>query len=241
MSDSENDWQERTRLLYGAERTERFRQARVLVVGLGGVGAYAAEMLGRTGIGNLTLVDADVVEPTNLNRQLPALHSTLGKAKAEVMAERLRDINPKVELTVLNEFLDEQRIKEVLKVDRYDFVVDAIDSVRPKCTLIEECLDLNVPVVSAMGAGAKVDIRRIQLADIWMTRECRLARTVRSYLRKDGYARRRLPVVYSDETVLRSAVITVEGERNKKSTAGTAAYITATFGNYLAWYVLEHL
>ena len=127
------DWKQRTRLLLGEEKSERLRQAHVLVVGVGGVGAYAAEMLCRAGVGRLTLVDADTVQRTNINRQLPALHSTLGQPKVEVLAARFRDINPEVELTVLPVFLKDENIPQLLDAARYDFVVDAIDTLAPKC------------------------------------------------------------------------------------------------------------
>ena len=218
-------WYQRTQILYGAERMHRLAAAHVLVVGLGWVGAYAAEMLCRAGVGCLTLVDADAVSLTNINRQLPALHSTIGQSKVQLLRQRFLDINPDVRITAIAEFI----------------VADAIDTVRPKCALIEGCMDRRIPVISAMGAGAKTDIRRIRQTDISKTTQCGLAKAVRTALRRDGYARRALPVIFSDEPVRREAILTVEGERNKKSTAGTTAYITATFGNWLAWYILEHL
>ena len=148
------DWKQRTRLLLGDEKIGRMRDARVVVVGLGGVGAYAAEMLCRAGVGHLTLVDADTVQPTNLNRQLPALHSTLGRPKADVLAERLRDINPEIDLDVLPVFLKEEQIPELLDAGRFDFVVDAIDTLAPKCHLIAEALRRRIRIISSMGAGA---------------------------------------------------------------------------------------
>jgi len=240
MSDKD-EWLERTALLYGQKRLEHFRKSRVLIAGLGGVGAYAAEMLCRTGIGSLVIADADPISPSNINRQLPALHSTIGQQKTAVLAERFHDINPSLHLDIINTYLSDDNILPLLQQFQPDFVVDAIDTVRCKCTLIETCLRLNIPIVSAMGAGAKTDISRIRIDDLWKTSQCGLAKAVRSYLRRDGFARKKLPVVFSDEPVRHQAIILVDGERNKKSTAGTVAYMTATFGNYLAWYVLEHL
>ena len=234
-------WYQRTQILYGAERMQRLAAAHVLVVGLGGVGAYAAEMLCRAGVGRLTLVDADAVSLTNINRQLPALHSTIGQSKVQLLRQRFLDINPDVRITAIAEFMDEAAVPGLLDAAPYDFVADAIDTVRPKCALIEGCMDRRIPVISAMGAGAKTDIRRIRQTDISKTTQCGLAKAVRTAMRRDGYARRALPVIFSDEPVRREAILTVEGERNKKSTAGTTAYITATFGNWLAWYILEHL
>ena len=234
------DWKQRTRLLLGDEKMERLRNARVLVVGLGGVGAYAAEMLCRAGVGHLTLVDADTVQPTNLNRQLPALHSTLGRSKAEVLAERFRDINPEVELNVLPVFLKDEQIPELLDTNRFDFVVDAIDTLAPKCHLIAEALRRRLKIVSSMGAGAKSDITQIRFADIWDTYHCGLSKAVRKRLQKMGI-RHKLPVVFSTEQADPHAVLLTEDETNKKSTCGTVSYMPAVFGCYLAEYVIRRL
>lgn len=234
------DWKQRTRLLLGEEKSERLRQAHVLVVGVGGVGAYAAEMLCRAGVGRLTLVDADTVQPTNINRQLPALHSTLGQPKVEVLAARFRDINPEVELTVLPVFLKDENIPQLLDADRYDFVVDAIDTLAPKCHLIAEALRRHIKIVSSMGAGAKSDITQIRFADIWDTYHCGLSKAVRKRLQKMGI-RHKLPVVFSTEQADPKAVLLTDDERNKKSTCGTVSYMPAVFGCYLAEYVIRRL
>ena len=163
------DWRQRTRLLLGEEKMGRLQQAHVLVVGLGGVGAYAAEMICRAGVGRMTIVDADTVQPTNINRQLPALHSTLEMSKAEILEKRFRDINPEIELTVLPVFLKDENIPELLDAASYDFVVDAIDTLAPKCHLIAETLKRHIKIVSSMGAGAKSDITQVRFADIWDT------------------------------------------------------------------------
>lgn len=234
------DWKQRTRLLLGEEKSERLRQAHVLVVGVGGVGAYAAEMLCRAGVGRLTLVDADTVQPTNINRQLPALHSTLGQPKVEVLAARFRDINPEVELTVLPVFLKDENIPQLLDAARYDFVVDAIDTLAPKCYLIAEALRRRIKIVSSMGAGAKSDITQIRFADIWDTYHCSLSKAVRKRLQKMGI-RHKLPVVFSTEQADPKAVLLTDDEQNKKSTCGTVSYMPAVFGCYLAEYVIRRL
>lgn len=234
------DWKQRTRLLLGEEKSERLRQAHVLVVGVGGVGAYAAEMLCRAGVGRLTLVDADTVQPTNINRQLPALHSTLGQLKVEVLAARFRDINPEVELTILPVFLKDENIPQLLDAARYDFVVDAIDTLAPKCHLIAEALRRRIKIVSSMGAGAKSDITQIRFADIWDTYHCGLSKAVRKRLQKMGI-RHKLPVVFSTEQADPKAVLLTDDERNKKSTCGTVSYMPAVFGCYLAEYVIRRL
>lgn len=234
------DWKQRTRLLLGEEKSERLRQAHVLVVGVGGVGAYAAEMLCRAGVGRLTLVDADTVQPTNINRQLPALHSTLGQPKVEVLAARFRDINPEVELTVLPVFLKDENIPQLLDAARCDFVVDAIDTLAPKCHLIAEALRRRIKIVSSMGAGAKSDITQVRFADVWDTYHCGLSKAVRKRLQKMGI-RHKLPVVFSTEQADPKAVLLTDDERNKKSTCGTVSYMPAVFGCYLAEYVIRRL
>ena len=234
------DWKQRTRLLLGEEKMERLQQAHVLVVGLGGVGAYAAEMICRAGVGRMTIVDADTVQPTNINRQLPALHSTMGREKAEVLAVRFKDINPDIELTVLPVFLKDDNIPELLDATRYDFVVDAIDTLAPKCYLIAEALKRHIKIVSSMGAGAKSDITQIRFADIWDTYHCGLSKAVRKRLQKLGI-KRKLPVVFSTEQADPKAVLLTEDEQNKKSTCGTVSYMPAVFGCYLAEYVIKRL
>ena len=234
------DWKQRTRLLLGEEKMERLQQAHVLVVGLGGVGAYAAEMICRAGVGRMTIVDADTVQPTNINRQLPALHSTMGREKAEVLAVRFKDINPDIQLTVLPVFLKDDNIPELLDATRYDFVVDAIDTLAPKCYLIAEALKRHIKIVSSMGAGAKSDITQIRFADIWDTYHCGLSKAVRKRLQKLGI-KRKLPVVFSTEQADPKAVLLTEDEQNKKSTCGTVSYMPAVFGCYLAEYVIKKL
>lgn len=234
------DWQQRTQLLLGGEKMERLRRAHVLVVGLGGVGAYAAEMICRAGVGRMTIVDADTVQPTNINRQLPALHSTVGQPKAEVLAARFRDINPDVELTVLPLFLKDENIPELLDAATYDFVVDAIDTLAPKCHLIAEAMKRRIKTVSSMGAGAKSDITQIRFADLWDTYHCGLSKAVRKRLQKMGI-KRKLPVVFSTEQADPNAVLLTDDELNKKSTCGTVSYMPAVFGCYLAEYVIRRL
>ena len=234
------DWKQRTRLLLGEEKMERLQQAHVLVVGLGGVGAYAAEMICRAGVGRMTIVDADTVQPTNINRQLPALHSTMGREKAEVLAVRFKDINPDIQLTVLPVFLKDDNIPELLDAARYDFIVDAIDTLAPKCYLIAEALKRHIKIVSSMGAGAKSDITQIRFADIWDTYHCGLSKAVRKRLQKLGI-KRKLPVVFSTEQADPKAVLLTEDEQNKKSTCGTVSYMPAVFGCYLAEYVIKRL
>ncbi|MDL2212370.1 tRNA threonylcarbamoyladenosine dehydratase [Bacteroides sp. OttesenSCG-928-N06] len=234
------DWKQRTELLLGEEKMQRLARAHVLVVGLGGVGAYAAEMICRAGVGQMTIVDADTVQPSNINRQLPALHSTIGRQKAEILAERFRDINPQLKLTVLPVFLKDENIPELLDSARYDFVVDAIDTLSPKCFLIYHSLIRKIKIISSMGAGAKSDITQVRFADIAETYHCGLSKAVRKRLQKMGI-RHKLPVVFSTEQANPHAVILTEDEANKKSTCGTVSYLPAVFGCYLAEYVIRKL
>lgn len=234
------EWQQRTRLLLGDEKMERLRKAHVLIVGTGGVGAYAAEMICRAGVGEMTLVDADTVQASNINRQLPALHSTIGLCKVEILAERFKQINPEIQLHIVPLFLKDENIPELLDAASYDFIVDAIDTLSPKCHLIYEALQRKIKIVCSMGAGAKSDITQIRFADLWETYHCGLSKAVRKRLQKMG-VRRHIPVVFSTEQANLKAVVLVDDERNKKSTCGTVSYMPAVFGCYLAEYVIKKL
>ena len=241
MNESENLSRfERTRLLLGEEKLERFRRAHVLVLGVGGVGAYAAEQLARAGIGTLTLVDGDRFELTNCNRQLPALTSTLGRPKAEVVAERMREINPAGNYFPRVEFLQGDGIDRLLET-RFDFAVDAIDSLTPKVEFLLGCLRRNIPVVSSMGSGGKVDPSLIQVADISKTHGCALARAVRTRLRAAGVTRG-IRTVFSPEAVPPEAVLAWKDEAgHHHSTVGTVSYLPAIFGCVCASVVLRAL
>lgn len=234
------EWTERTELLLGADKMERLKKAHILIVGTGGVGAYAAEMLARAGVGKLTLLDADKVQLSNLNRQVIALHSTLDEDKVRVLERRLKDVNPDLNVTARAEFLEEGSVKTLLTENKFDFVVDAIDTIAPKCALIMEAMRLKVPIVSSMGAGAKTDVTQIRFADLWSTYHCGLSKAVRTRLKKEKM-QRPLPVVFCTQQADMNAVVKVEGERNKKTTTGTVSYMPAVFGCYLAQYVISNL
>ena len=223
-----DNWLERTELLLGGEKLAMLRRANVLVVGLGGVGAYAAEMIARAGVGRMTIADADTVNVSNINRQLVALHSTVGQPKAEVLAARLRDINPEIGLTVVNEYIRDERTYELLDSARFDYVVDAIDTLSPKLALILAALERGYPLVSSMGAGAKTDPTRLEIADISKTHHCPLAHMLRKRLHKAG-VRSGFRAVFSPEPIREGAMIVCE-EQNKKSNVGTISYIPAMFG-----------
>ena len=221
-------WLERTALLLGDEKTALLRQSHVLVVGLGGVGAYAAEMIARAGVGRMTIADADRVSESNINRQLVALHSTVGLPKAEVLAARLRDIDPKIELTVVDRYIKDEETYRLLDAAKYDYVVDAIDTLSPKLALILASLERGLPLVSSMGAGAKTDPTQLEIADISKTHHCPLAHMLRKRLHKAG-VRRGFQAVFSPEPMREGAMILCE-EPNKKSNVGTISYLPALFG-----------
>ena len=236
-----SEWQQRTTLLLGNERIKRLHDSHVLIVGTGGVGGYAAEMICRAGIGHITIVDADTINITNINRQIIALHSDEGKVKVEVMAKRMMDINPNLDLRVINMFVTEENIPQLLDEGHFDFIVDCIDTVAPKLCLITSAMDRKIKIVSSMGAGAKMDISKIAVTDISKTFNCGLSKAVRRGLKKSGHGRSKLPVVFSSEPADMNAVIAVKGERNKKTTTGTICYMPAVFGCYLAEYVIKKL
>ena len=226
-------------MLAGPEAVQRLRSSDVLVVGLGGVGSWAAEMICRAGVGKMTIVDGDSVHATNRNRQLPALVSTEGKPKALVMADRLRDINPEIELTVINEYIRDERMIEVLERG-YSYVVDAIDTLSPKLFLLYHSVRMNIPVVSSMGSGGKFDPVGISVSDISETNSCALARMLRKRLHRLG-VREGITAVYSPEPVDKSRVELVAGERNKASVVGTMPYMPAAFGIACASVVIRDL
>lgn len=230
---------ERTSLLLGEEKLERLQQAHVLVVGLGGVGAYAAEMLVRAGIGRMTIADADVVSLSNINRQLVALHSTIGRLKADILAERLRDIAPDLQLTVVVKYIRDEETDTLLDAAPYDYVVDAIDTLSPKLALIKGTLDRGYAVVSSMGAGAKTDPTQMEIADIAKTHHCPLAHMLRKRLHKIGI-RSGFQAVFSPEPIREGAMIVCE-EENKKSNVGTISYLPALFGIGCASVVIRDL
>lgn len=234
-----SDWLERTDLLLGEEKLELLKKANVLVVGLGGVGAYAAEMVARSGVGRMTIVDCDTVSVTNINRQLPALCSTVGQTKSSLMEFRLRDINPLIELNVICDYLNEENIATVLDAVHYDYVVDAIDTLAPKVILIEESLKRGLRIVSSMGAGAKTDPTKVQITDISKSNYCPLAHALRKRLNRLGI-RKGFMVVFSPEEVREGAMVLCE-ERNKKSNVGTISYMPAIFGCGCASVVIRGL
>lgn len=234
-------WNDRQRLLVKDWGIERLARAHVLVVGLGGVGGFAAEFLARAGIGRLTLVDADTVSPTNLNRQIAALTSTLGQPKVEVIARRLSEINPSLHIELIERFLQPEQAY-ALPEAKYDYVADCIDSLSPKLELIRACMDKKIPLVSAMGAGGRLDPAAVRVADISKSHNCPLARSIRKRLSQlTGRKPRGFYAVYSEELPDETSMRTVEGEAFKRSYYGTISYMPALFGLHAAAHILRSL
>lgn len=232
-------WQSRTELLLGKEKVAKLEASNVLIVGLGGVGSYAAELLCRAGVGRMTIVDGDRIDETNINRQLPALKKTVGRYKTEVMAERLMDINPDLELHTINEFIRDERTIEILE-GAYDYVIDAIDTLSPKVFLIFHSLQKGIPLVSSMGSGGRIDPIAIRITDISETYNCKLAKTIRKRLHKLGI-RKGFTAVFSPEEVQDESIEPAYGEQNKASVVGTLSYMPAAFGCACASVVLRDL
>lgn len=233
-------WMSRTQLLLGDELMSQLMNKNVLVVGLGGVGGICAEMIARSGVGKMTIVDGDGVDLSNCNRQIIALQSNEKQLKAELMAIRLKDINPEIDLTVLPEFIESDRIIEIVASGNFDYIVDCIDTLTPKVCLIKAAVDKNIPIVSSLGAGGKVDPSQIRVADISESYKCKLARYVRKYLHKEGIMTG-VTVVFSPEEVDQNKIIVTEKAYPKKSIIGTISYMPAIFGCLTASVVIRHL
>ncbi|WP_295730093.1 tRNA threonylcarbamoyladenosine dehydratase [uncultured Muribaculum sp.] len=230
----------RTALLLGDEAVARLARAHVLVVGVGGVGAYAAEVLARSGVGRITIIDGDTVAPSNLNRQLPALVSTLGEAKVDVMRRRILDINPACLVVARCGFVAPDDVPGLLQELHPDFVIDAIDSIAPKVALVEECLRAKVKIVSSMGAGGRTDPAKVKYADISETVHDGLAREVRHRLRRDGI-HKGLKVVCSTEQPRKASLLLTDEIAFKRSSFGTVSWIPAQFGLMLGAYAVSKL
>ena len=236
----QSEWLQRTELLVKEEGIERLQSANILIVGLGGVGSFAAEFLVRSGIGNLTIVDGDIVDITNINRQLPALNSTIGKNKTDVVAERILDINPEINLKKINEFLEPERMEEILTQEKFDYVLDCIDSLSPKLALIITCKRKKIKLVSAMGAGGKTDPSKVMVRDISKTNNCFLAKQIRKKLKKEQI-HKGFRCVFSTEIQDENSLKMTDGSNYKKSFYGTISYMPAIFGLYAAAEVIRFL
>jgi tRNA threonylcarbamoyladenosine dehydratase len=231
-------WQERAVLLFKEEGINKLTNANVMVVGLGGVGSFAAEFLARAGVGKMTIVDGDTVDITNINRQLPALHSTIGLSKVHIVGKRLIDINPELKLTQIEEFLSPERAFEII-TDEFDYVLDCIDSVTPKLNLIIASKRKRVKIISSMGAGGKMEAAKVKVSDINNTANCHLAKTIRKRLKEHKIDK--LKVVFSSEIQDETSLKMTDGTNYKRSFYGTNSYMPGLFGLYAAETVIRYL
>lgn len=236
---TDRSWLSRTELLIGAEKLDRLNRSHVLIVGLGGVGSFAAEFICRAGVGEMTIIDGDVVDPSNRNRQLPALATTHGQSKVLLMGDRLLQINPELKLHMVNEFVRPERVEEML-TGSLDFVVDAIDSITPKLTFLKAAYQKGIPLVSSMGAGGKVDPTMLRVADISETYNCPFAQQVRKLLKMAGIYKG-IKSVFSPEEVVKESLMLTDGRNFKKSAYGTISYMPATFGSVVSSVVIRSL
>lgn len=232
-------WLSRTQLLIGEEALLRLARSHVLVVGLGGVGSYAAEFIARSGVGKMTIIDGDVVDPTNRNRQLPALATNHGQSKALIMEERLKAINPELELTVIRAFINPEMVLQQLS-ERPDYIIDAIDSITPKVTFIRLAYEQGMKIVSSMGAGAKLDPTQLKVVDISKTWNCPFAQQVRKYLKQHNI-RKGIKVVFSPENPIKESLMLTDGKNYKRSAYGTISYLPAVSGAVAASVVIRDL
>lgn len=234
-------WLERTALLFSSEKLEKLKNAHVLVVGLGGIGSFAAEFIARSGVGTMTIIDGDVFDPTNKNRQLTALDSTIGKNKARVLAERLLDINPNLKLNVVEEFVLPDRVWEILEFSKPNYVLDCIDSVTPKLEWIIACKRLKIKIITHLGAGGKTDPSKVKVANLEHTHNCKLGAHIKKRMKRKAVSLRGIKAVFSEELQRKEALKMTDGTNFKKSFYGTCSYIPALFGLMGAAEVIRYI
>jgi tRNA threonylcarbamoyladenosine dehydratase len=235
------NWLERTELLVGEKKLESLSVSHVLIVGLGGIGSFAGEFIARAGVGTITLIDGDAFDPSNKNRQLTALDSTIGKNKAVVLADRIRDINPEVVLNIVEEFVEPDRVWTILEQFKPDYVMDCIDSVTPKLTWIIACKRLKVKIITHLGAGGKIDPSRVAVTKLDKTHNCKLASHLKKRLKRENVQFESIKAVFSSEQQIRSSLKLTDGTKYKKSFYGTMSYMPALFGLMGAAEVIRHL
>lgn len=236
----DTSWLSRTSLLIGEKALQQLNSSHVMVVGLGGVGSYAAEFIARSGIGKMTIIDGDVVDPTNRNRQLPALATTHGQPKALIMEDRIRSINPEIDLTVVREFINPSMVMAQLATQP-NYIIDAIDSITPKLTFIQLAYESKLKLVSSMGAGAKLDPTQLRIVDISKTYNCPFAQQIRKQLNRRFGIKKGIKVVFSPEEPIKESLMLTDGSNFKKSAYGTISYLPATFGAVAASVVIRDL
>ncbi|MBU2019552.1 MAG: tRNA threonylcarbamoyladenosine dehydratase [Bacteroidetes bacterium] len=235
------DWLERTELIIGKEKLQKLSKSHVLIVGLGGIGSFAAEFLTRAGIGKITLIDGDNFDPTNKNRQLTALDSTIGRNKADVLAERLVDINSEIQLSLIKEFVLPERVWEILEADRPDYVLDCIDSITPKLEWILACKRLKIKIITHLGAGGKTDPSKVLVDKLENVNNCQLGLVIKKRMKSKKASFRGIKAVFSTEIQQKHSLKMTDGSNFKKSFYGTVSYIPALFGLYGAAEVINYL
>ena len=235
------NWLERTELILGEDKLNRLKNAHVLIVGLGGIGSYAGEFIARSGIGTMTIIDGDVFDITNKNRQLTALNSTIDRNKAVVLAERIKDINPEITINIVEEFVLPERVWQLLEQYKPDYVMDCIDSVTPKIEWIKACLRLNIKIISHLGAGGKLDPSKVQVAKLDNVNSCKLGRYIRKRLRREGVNFKRVKAVFSSEVQIKESLKMTNGLNYKRSFYGTVSYMPGLFGLHGAAEVIKYL
>ncbi|MEI7472042.1 MAG: tRNA threonylcarbamoyladenosine dehydratase [Chitinophagaceae bacterium] len=233
-------WLSRTTLLIGDKALQQLAGSHVMVVGLGGVGSFAAEFIARTGVGKMTIIDGDIVDPSNRNRQLPALATNHGEFKVAIMRERLLAINPELEITAIQEFIEPAMVASHLKLNP-DYIIDAIDSITPKMNFLVQALEQKIPIISSMGAGGKLDPTALKVTDISKTYNCPFAQQIRKQLKMEHNIRRGIQVVFSPEESDKESIMLTDGRNYKKSAYGTISYLPAVFGAVAASVVIRSL
>lgn len=236
---TDTTWLSRTELLIGKDALSKLNNAHVLVLGMGGVGSFAAEFIARSGIGRMTIVDGDTIDPTNRNRQLPALATNQGERKVKIMEERLLAINPELQLTVVDAFIRPEAVEPLLEAD-ISYVIDAIDSISPKLNCLKTAHDKGLRIVSSMGAGGRLDPGQIKVADISKSYNCPFAQQLRKQLKVEGI-RKGIKVVFSPEQPIKESLMHTDGSNFKKSAYGTISYMPAMFGATAASVVIRDL
>ncbi len=235
------NWQERHELLIGKAAQEKLKNSHVLICGLGGVGSFAGEFIARSGVGKMTIIDGDDFDESNKNRQLTALDSTVGKNKAQVLGDRIKDINPDIDLTIIKEFVEPERVWEILDETQPDYVMDCIDSVTPKLNWIKACIRKKIKIISSMGAGGKLDPSMVKVSDLTKTYNCKLASHLKKRLKRDKVHGKGVRAVFSYEGQIKSSLQLTDGTNYKKSFYGTASYMPALFGLYASAEVIKYL
>ena len=233
-------WLSRTELLIGKSALLTLAKSHVMVVGLGGVGSFAAEFIARSGIGRMTIIDGDVIDPSNRNRQLPALATNHGEYKVAIMAERLKAINPELNLKIIKDFINPEMVEQLFN-DVPDYIIDAIDSITPKLTFIVNAHEKKIPLVSSMGAGGKMDPTNLMVADISKTYNCVFAQQIRKMLKRNHQIKNGIKCVFSPELPKKESLILTDGSNYKKSAYGTISYMPAVFGAVAASVVIRDL